>query len=278
MFRVTRAINNNVVLAAEDGSSEERVVMGRGIGFKAAAGDVLDPTRITQVFRPATAPALQRVLDQVEDLPAEDLAVAITIADDAGRRFGADVAQRVLLPLADHLSYALRRTRDGIAIDYPLHWDVAAIYPDEVDFARQAVGTIERLTGTRLPDLEAIPMALHLVNAQFGHRDMGRTVQSTALLSDLLATVGAHLGRRLDPQQLETARFVTHLRYLVARGADARILTDGMGALLVTMRSTYPDHLQCAARCRDIIQTTLKTTLSDDELVYLTLHIARLAG
>ena len=70
VFHVTRAINNNVVLARESGADEERVLMGRGIGFKAEAGAPVDTGRVTQVFRPAGEPRLRRVLDALDEMVA----------------------------------------------------------------------------------------------------------------------------------------------------------------------------------------------------------------
>ena len=61
--------------------------------------------------------------------------------------FGDYIGGHMLFALADHLSFALRRASEGITIAYPLQWEVAALYPQEVGFARSILALVEERTG-----------------------------------------------------------------------------------------------------------------------------------
>ncbi len=102
---------------------------------------------------------------------------------------GDHVTRHVLVPLADHISFALRRAAEGISIEYPLSWEIATLYPAEVAVGRTALEIIEQRRGVRLPDLEAVPIALHLVTTQFGTVDIGTTVRMTEMLSEVLSII-----------------------------------------------------------------------------------------
>ncbi|MBK8459481.1 MAG: PRD domain-containing protein [Micropruina sp.] len=42
----------------------------------------------------------------------------------------------MIIPLADHLSFAAKRMRQGLVMEYPLGAEVAHLYPDELAVAR----------------------------------------------------------------------------------------------------------------------------------------------
>lgn len=48
-MKIYKVINNNV-LSAFDEKNQEVVLMGRGIGFKAKTGDIVDESRVEKVF------------------------------------------------------------------------------------------------------------------------------------------------------------------------------------------------------------------------------------
>ncbi|WP_353956128.1 PRD domain-containing protein [uncultured Arsenicicoccus sp.] len=55
-----------------------------------------------------------------------------------------------------------------------------------------------------------------------------------------------------------------------------RQLTDEAGPLREAIRSSYPGAYACAQRCRTVLELRLGRSVTQDEVVYLTLHVARL--
>lgn len=276
-MRVTKVFNNNVVLATDD-RERDVVVMGRGLGFQVRPGDAVRGDAVERTFVAGGVATAERIAALLEEIPEEEIDLTQEIVRQAQEELGPHVLGHVVMPLADHISFALRRARDGLAITYPLQWEVQHLYPREVGFARRVLVLIHERTGVELPALEAVPLALHLVNAQLGVGDLSRTVEMTEVFAAVLETVRREHGIELDEDSLDVARFITHLRYLVVRQHQGKHLADMQDVLRDTVRRQHPDAFASAEQVGRMLDERFGWTITGDELLYLTLHVARLIG
>lgn len=72
----------------------------------------------------------------------------------------------LFIALADHLHYAIERSREEISLQNPLSWEVRKFYPQEYEIGKQALRLIANDLEVELVDDEAASVALHFVNAQ----------------------------------------------------------------------------------------------------------------
>ncbi|MDK8451058.1 PRD domain-containing protein [Corynebacterium mastitidis] len=255
-MNILRVFNNNVVLAQrEDGV--QVILTGRGLGFKVTPGQEVDATKVARVFVPESA--------VLPDIPPEYVALA---TEAAGELNAAS-----LVALADHLHMAARR---GAQPPHPLGAEVAHLYPQELARAREIVALANKRLPVPLPEDEAVPVALHLVNAAFSRGDLSMTYAMTEVFSQLFDIVDSSLGIRMDRQGLAAARFITHMRYFFARVAQEGQWHDGGSALAQTLEQSYPEAVACAAKLAAVLELRLGVELSSDERAYLALHVARL--
>ena len=257
-MRILRIYNNNVVLASTD-AGEEAVMIGRGLGFGKRKGQRLDPEKVEQTFVPEGAGGPDQIGALLSELPPGILTLATELEEQARAEFGRDLPHSFVLPLADHLNFAVVRARDGMHIEYPLAIEVAQLYPREAAFGRRAVELTNERLGVRLPPEEATPIALHLVNAQFSGTDLSRTYRMTEIF----------------------AQIFTHLRYLFVRAEQGRrptVADPTLPAIHDAVRTGYPEAYACADKVMLLLDMHLDTTLGEDEHTYLTIHIARLAA
>ena len=277
-MRITRVFNNNVVLATDE-RGRELVLSGRGLGFKAAAGQEVDASRVEKTFVAGGSTSAERLAAFVDEIPLADIEVAEEILRGARETLGTHITDAVLVPLADHVSFALRRAREGVAeIEYPLRWEVEHLYPAEAAFGREALRIIERRRGVRLPDLEAVPLALHFVNAQFGSSDLGTTLRMTEVLTETLGIVRAEFGIDIDEDSVPVARFVTHLRYLFYRQQQGTRFADVGAPLVQAVRAAHPREYDCGVRVAELLTTRFAWDVGGEEVLYLALHVARLTA
>lgn len=281
-MEVVRALNNSAVLCV-DADGTQVVLLGKGIGFGKHPGDGMTSTDADQVFVPSPTVPLQQLVSQLDGLPIEalDLAAEIvhTLSDlpvisEPQRQ---SVAQGLILALADHLSFAMERVRDGITLSYPLRWEVTQLYPKELELAHRALDLVKVRTSVTLPEDEAVAIAMHLVNAQFAGSEFNATSAMTARISQVLGVVSASLGVDLDTRSMDVARFVTHLRYLFVRISERRQISDTDDAVAASIRETAPDSYRIAEHIRTTIALDGET-ISDNETAYLALHVARLSA
>lgn len=274
-MRILKVFNNSVVLARdEDGGAI--VLLGRGVGFRTSPGSLVDEGKVTHRFVAGPGQGADFLSAFIAAIPPEHIEIASDIVDLARDQLGIVLSQSVIIPLADHIAFAIKRFRDGTALEYPLAAEVRYVYPREVEVALAAVELIRKRTFVDIPDDEAVPITLHFVNATSTNQDMSRTFEMTALLKDIFVEIESAYQTRLDPRGIESARFVTHLRYFLARVHQRSQLLELPGELTSSIRNTYTQAHSCAEKVAVIIEQALKHPVSPDELMYLTLHIARL--
>ena len=280
-MRISRIYNNNVVLTV-DHYGKESVMIGRGIAFGKRKGQLIDPSAVEQTFVPEKGMSGERLSMTLSEIPAEILSIA-TLLESKVRAEGAlELSNSFILPLADHLHYAVVRARDGVRVQYPLAPEVTVLYPREVEYGRTVLEMVRERLQVELDPNEAIPLALHLVNAQFATADMSQAFRMTEVFAQVFEIIEASYERKIDPDSMSAARFVTHLRYLFVRAsrASANHTEDdevSQPSLLAALRADVPRAYACAQKVLLVLQMQLKQSLTRDELTYLTIHIARLA-
>lgn len=277
-MQVVKVFNNNVVLGVDD-HGVEVVLLGRGLGFRAFPGSEVDAARVERRFVPSGSTSAERIALLAGQIPLADLELTERVVTLARARLRGELADHVVLPLADHLSFALRRAAEGGAeIDYPLRWEVQHLYPDEVAVAREVLDLVAAERGVRLPPVEAVPLALHLVNAQFGGvGDLAATVKMTEVLREVLGIIGEEYGVQVDENSVDVARFVTHLRYLFLRERTGAKLRQTPAELHAALRSSRPREYTSAGRIGELLADRFGWQISTDEILYLALHVSRLA-
>lgn len=280
-MRISRIYNNNVVLTV-DHHGKESVMIGRGIAFGKRKGQLVDPAAVEQTFVPEQGMSGERLSMTLSEIPAEILSIA-TLLESKVRAEGAlELSNSFILPLADHLHYAVVRARDGVRVEYPLAPEVTVLYPREVEYGRTVLQMVRERLQVELDPNEAIPLALHLVNAQFATADMSQAFRMTEVFAQVFEIIEASYERKINPDSMSAARFVTHLRYLFVRAsrAYANHTEDdevSQPSLLAALRADVPRAYACAQKVLLVLQMQLKQSLTRDELTYLTIHIARLA-
>ncbi|MGA7204987.1 MAG: PRD domain-containing protein [Specibacter sp.] len=276
-MEILRVFNNNVVLARDDGGNGREVILtGRGLGFQAKPGQPVDPSLVIRTFVPDDGRDPDNFGAMVAAIPPEHLALA-EAALDAGRAELAIPSSSVLaVTLADHLSFAIKRLRDGIAFEYPLRAEISHLYPAELRAAQLILEHVNASLDAPLDDGEAVSIAMHLVNAGFAVGDLSFTYQMTGVFAQLFEVLEQAAGRPIDRDTVNAARFITHLRYFFVRAASGKQLDEGASKLSSAIRDSYPDAYSTALRLQSVLQLRLGEPLTDDEATYLTLHVARL--
>lgn len=276
-MKIAHIYNNNVVLAQTE-SGEQLVVIGRGLAFGQKVGAQVDDSKIEQRFVAETSDAEYRA-HLLTEVPSEILALASELEKLAVGELGVKVTHSFILPLADHLHYAVQRAQKGVVMEYPLAIEVSQLYPREIGFGRRAVAMVAEKLAVQLPADEAVPLALHLVNSQFTAEDLGKTYKMTEVFAQIFSVISFAYNAPVDQNQMSVARFVTHLRYLFVRaelGKDVS-LSSSVPAVHDAVKTSYPRAYSCAGKVKMLLEMHLGVDLSVDEHTYLTIHIARLA-
>lgn len=272
---ILKKINNNVALASSD-AGEEIVVFGKGVGFHEMPYELEDESVIQRVFRDVDEKCVGGFANIADDV----LLVASDIVAMADKALDCALAGNLVVCLADHLQYALERTGDGIAIENPLSHEVAFVYPREVELGRRGIELVSERMGVNLPESEITSIALHLVNAEVdgmgSSQDMDLVMKSTVILERATQVIEGQLGQQLDRTSYAYVRFVAHLRFLIRclmRGGCKE--TENSGLFRQAARD-FPDAYRCAAGINEYLKRDYNWSCSDEEMLYLMMHVNRL--
>lgn len=269
-MQVVRKINNSAAVA-RDSKGKEIVVLGKGLGFPAMPYELKDLSRIERTFYDVDP----RYMDMLGSLQREVLLSSAEIAEEAEIQLNAQLNPNLPLTLADHLQFAVERISKGMEIATPLAYDVKHLYPKEYNLGLLALDILENAIGTRLPDIEAVNVALHLINAQAESGDARSAMRVFKIIGEIDAIVEQQLHITLDKESYSYSRFVMHLQYLIQRLASGQ-QTDNLGSgMLKPMAREYPDIFYCARQVVTYLDHTYAWKCNDEETLYLMLHINR---
>ncbi|MDN4471776.1 PRD domain-containing protein [Demequina zhanjiangensis] len=276
-MRILKIFNNSVLLAErEDGS--EVVIRGPGVGFSRSAGELVDDALVDKVYVPSGATPVERVVQLLLEIRPEILAVADEILEEARGGLRAHVSEHAVLPLADHLNFAVERAESGDASEYPLRWEVGTLYPQETALAHRAIALVETAVGVRLPDSEAGPLALHLVNGQIVEGSMALAAHMTDVLARCLTLVSERWAGAVEPEGIDASRFVTHVRYLIARSLEGKAAPALDVRVAEALRTANSTEYAVASEVAGVLEEEFEFAVGEDERLYLTVHVARLAA
>ena len=272
---ILKKINNNVALASSD-AGEEIVVFGKGVGFPEMPYELEDESCIQRVFVSdgGNSPeALSTVSDEV-------LMAASDIVDLAKEALDCKLAPSLPFVLADHLQFAVERDAEGLVLTNPLEHEIAYVYPRERELGQRGIEVVRTHTGVQLPEAEATSIALHLVNAEIdgmgSSQDMDLVLKSATALEQITQIIESHLGRTLDHASYAYVRFVAHLRFLIRRLMKDSCKPTENSSLFRQAARDFPEAYQCAAAIDNYLKKTNNWSCSDEEMLYLMMHINRL--
>ena len=137
-MKIIKVINNNVV-SALDKDAEEVVIMGKGIGFHAKPGQIVNEEQIEKTFRLEDKKSAGQFARLVERLPVEYLKLSDQIITYAKNNIGLKLHQSIYLTLTDHISFAIERYKKGMQFDNPLKVEVKTFYPIEFGVGKYAI-------------------------------------------------------------------------------------------------------------------------------------------
>ena len=147
-----------------------------------------------------------------------------------------------------------------------LLWEIKKFCPDEYQLGLDALEIIEQQTGIRPREDEAGFLATHIINAQYGSgttaaQDMIRMIQ------DIVNLVRYTYGIDLDESSLYYIRFITHLKFFLARIVRKQAYL-GSGNLYGIISVMYSRAAACVQKIVDDFRSQLDYSLSLEDEVF----------
>ena len=273
---IDKVINNNIISAYEKPGAEV-VVMGRGIGFKKKPGQPVASEQIEKIFRMKSRTLAEQLKELLANMPLERVEISAEIIAYAKETLKLKLNQSIYVTLTDHINFAIERVSQGIEPENALLWEIKRFYSQEFQLGAYAVELIYDRLGIHLPEDEAGFIALHFVNAEYG-TDIRDALKFPNQMNSIVEIVQQELGIQLDEASLHYERFVTHVKFLLQRIYRKELLSSEDKELAQMMQRKYPKEYQCSMKVAEYIKEATGCTLSDEEVMYLSIHIRRVTA
>lgn len=273
MITIKKSLNNSMLLV--DSDQREMILFGKGIGFGAKPGTNIDLTQVEKVFLPLSDLKSRHFLSLTDTIPAAFFDISHDILTLARSLCGDKLNSVLLFTLAEHLHFAVERSRSGQAILNKLSWEVKRYYPQEYSVGLQARAQVNEKFDVELPEDEAVNIAFHLINAS-SQDDDSTAHQQVELVNRIADIVRYKLGKVVDTRSVNYMRFITHLRYFAERVLAGKIALSETDDFYQELMRHRPDAMTVAWAIRDYVQDKYQLTLPKDELTWLSIHISRL--
>ena len=219
---IKSAINNNVICARNE-RNQERILVGKGIGYKTKAGDEVDSSKVEKEYFLKSKNITGKLYALLAQTPEVYMEIADAIMKRAQQALGTELDEAILLHLIDHISFAVSRMKQGLEFKNVLLWEIRNFYSKEFEVAKYGLSLIAEKTGETLPEDEAGSIAMHIVNAEFDYKDINDSVRMTELIHKIINVVRYQYHMNFDEDSLHFVRFVTHLKFFAKR-----LFTDTM--------------------------------------------------
>ena len=272
---IEKVINNNIISAYEK-SGAEVIVMGRGIGFKKKQGEVVPADQISKIFRIKSRTLAEQFKELLANMPLERVRISDEIISHAKDHLKLKLNQSIYVTLTDHINFAIERVSQGIEPQNALLWEIKRFYPQEFQLGIYALELIQDRLDILLPEDEAGFIALHFVNAEYG-TDIRDAVKFPDQMQAIVDIVERDLGILLDESSLHYERFMTHIKFLIQWIYRKELLSSEDRELSLLMQRKYPREYQCSLKVAEYIMQATGSRLSEEEIMYLSVHIRRVS-
>lgn len=266
---ISKILNNNVVISEEN--QKEVILMGRGLAFGRKVGQEIPDELIEKKY----------VLSEnnhklLMELPTEVMEMSDKIISFAREKLQKKLKDTAFLAMADHIHGVLLRLEGDIYLKNFLMWDIKRFFPNEFEVGRYAKQLLSAYIGKELPDDEAAFMTLTLINAELENGD-GAARDLTMMMEEIMTIVKYSLEISLDEEDIYLERFMTHLKFFCGRvltNRGHRDLEDN--EVFDLLKCKYPLAYETTRKIAEFLKQTRNYQTSDDEQLYLTIHLSRM--
>ncbi|AXU26337.1 TPA: PRD domain-containing protein [Clostridioides difficile] len=273
-YIIKKVLNSSVVLV-HDANDNEFILLGKGIGYGKKTGEYICGSNDNQMFVPVENIKSKQFLELMDDIPVDILKLTQEIIVEAEKLLNSSFNKNLYLILADHFNFAIERMRKGIKITNRVFWEIKNYYPNEFKVGMVAIYMVEERLGIQLPEEEAANIAFHFANAMASDGNSYDTIKYAKVIGEIINIFVFSLNRTLDKKSMHYMRFITHIKFFVERFFSDSMLSSGDDLLFNQMKRSNPKEMLIALKVRDFLEKKYGKKLTNEEIAFLVIHIAR---
>lgn len=272
-MEIYKILNNNVIVSKNE-HDKEIIAMGKGIAFKKKVGEHIEDELIDKVYT-LSDEVSSKFQELAAEIPVEHMKISDDIIKYVKLKLGKKLNDSIYLSLCDHISTAILRHEEGVDVKNVLLWDIKKFYKDEFEIGKHGLEMIKEKLNVQLNEDEASFIALHIVNAEMDEK-LETIYEVTKVMQEILNIVKYFFHIDFDEDSVYFYRFITHLKFFAHRLITKSSYQDEQSDdLLDLIKIKYKNAYACCLKIKQFLKTNYAYDLSQEETLYLTIHIAR---
>ena len=271
MYRVSKVLNNNGVIAIDMDENKEYVILGKGVGFGKKVSQRFDKPEGCTTYRLEQETERGSAKELVKGIEPEYLEIADAILTESQKVFEDSIDRGILFPLADHISFAVARIRRNEQISNPLTEDIKVLFYSEFKVAETLKTILRERLQIEIDDHEVGYVALHIHSA-IGDEKVSVAMQTARAVRKCIDMIEKATGKPIDVLSLSYNRLMNHMKYMVARASTGEKLNLDMNEYMLDQ---YPQAYKVATDICKNLEGCIGHNLDETETGYLAMHIQR---
>ena len=270
MYQVLKILNNNTILAKE--GNNEIIILAKGIGFGKKVNDHFEiPPQAKKYMMQKNYQAkdkLKKVIDYINPVYLE---IAAEIIKEATNKFQ-KVNHDILIPLADHIHFTIKRMDENIMPSNPFTYDIRLLFPDEYEVALKSKEIIKSFINKEINNDEVSFITLHIHSAISSNK-VGESMEAARIVHESIIKLQTDLNVKIDIESISYARLMNHIKFLIIRlNTNEQLQMD----ISEFTKDKFSFAYEQAIRMCDNLSKVLHKELPESEVGYLALHLERI--
>lgn len=271
---IEKIYNNNVVLVKDTTSNKQLILTGCGIGFQKKVGQLADETKIEKKFIAEDESFKNNISKLALEVDEDVFKASSAIVEYTESKLKTDLYDYIYVALTDHISFALKRYKENIEIKNELLYEIRRIHKAEFEIGLWALEYINKEFDVNLPEDEAAFIAMHIVNANYSE-NTSESLLMTKIVKEILNIIRYFYAIEFNQNEMNYERFLTHLKFFAKRLIKNENKRNSKNELLEIIKEKYNESYECANKIKIFIEEHYEYVVSEDEMLYLIIHINR---
>lgn len=270
MYRIEKVLNNNSILASKD--NQEVIFLGKGIGFGKKINDIYIPSDGVKKYKMETKEQEKRLPHEIiRNVDPVFIEIASDIIRFAQEQFD-HVDTKILLPLADHIDFAIKRIQENVNMSNPFTKDIELLFPEEYKVALKGKQLINSITGFEITEDEVGYITLH-VHSAISTDHVGESMQAMEIIHESIDKLRKELNIGIDRNSISYIRLMNHIKYLLLRlNTEEKLQMD----ISDFTQERFPFAYERSKGICIRLSKVMKKEIPQSEIGYLALHLERI--
>lgn len=270
MVQIVKILNHNAILVHDKVNNKVLLLFEKGIGFNKKISETINISKTCEKYEINTEAVERNNVNVVKKLEPIYLEIANEIIILAEEEFGV-IDRNILVPLSDHIAFAITRMKEGMDITNPFSNDIRLLYTEEYEVACKGKDLIYEKLGYEINEDEIGYITLHIHSA-IGER-VDESLMIAVIINESIQKIEKEFGIEIDVTSLSYCRLLTHMKYMLARlNADEKLTLD----MEEYTKEKFPYSYSVSIDIIKRIEEVLHKLIPDIEVGYLAMHIERI--